>query len=144
VIPTVIGQLMSGADAIRLGHLHPTRDLVYVSDTARGFLLADRAEAAVGQTVHLGTGTEISIGDLARLIIDVFGAEAKIVEDVARLRPETSEVDRLCADPSRAERILGWRPARAGREGLEAGLRDTVAWFRSRPGSGARGLEYEL
>ncbi len=143
VIPTVIAQLAAGASELRLGNLHPTRDLTFVRDTVQGFVQADRSEAALGEVINLGTGFEISIGDLARLIADLMGSAAEIAQEQDRIRPEASEVERLCADAGKAERLLGWRPSHAGREGLVAGLQATIDWFtaQGRPAP-ARATEY--
>jgi NAD dependent epimerase/dehydratase len=125
VIPTVISQALTGSE-IKLGHLHPTRDLNYVSDTVEGFIRAAEHDAAVGQTFNIGTGTEISIGDLAKLIGELTGRPLVIMTDDARFRPKASEVERLLADATRAREILGWKPNVSLREGL---LR-TIAWMR--------------
>ncbi|HEY3352217.1 MAG TPA: SDR family NAD(P)-dependent oxidoreductase, partial [Polyangia bacterium] len=86
VIPTIAAQALAGLP-VRLGALTPTRDLLYVADTARGFMAAAAAPArALGQTVNLGTGREISIGDLAKKIIAVCGASVPIEHDPARTR----------------------------------------------------------
>jgi len=130
VIPTIITQIAGGAHRIRLGSIHPTRDLNFVGDTVRAFGAALDAEAAPGQVVNVGTGYEISVGDLAALIAADMGAEIEIETDAARVRPGPSEVERLLASNERAHRILGWTPARGGREGLRAGLAATIAWFR--------------
>jgi len=125
VIPTIIGQCLTG-DTIRLGHLHPTRDLNYVSDTVEGFLRAAAADNVLGQTINLGSGREISIGDLALLIARLLGKQVHIIIDERRRRPEKSEVERLLADNSKAKRLLGWEP----RVSLEEGLIRTIDWMR--------------
>jgi len=125
VIPTIIGQCLTG-DTIRLGHLHPTRDLNYVSDTVEGFLRAAAADNVLGQTINLGSGREISIGDLALLIARLLGKQVHIITDERRRRPEKSEVERLLADNSKAKRLLGWEP----RVSLEEGLIRTIDWMR--------------
>lgn len=135
VIPTIVTQCLAGG-IVQLGSLHPTRDLNFVANTVDGYLLAGEVSAAVGQTIHLGSGREISIGDLARLIGRLAGGEVRIETDARRVRPENSEVDRLVADPARAREILGWSP----RISLEDGLQATVEWIRAnldryRPGS---------
>ncbi len=143
VIPTVIGQLAGGESKLRLGNLHPTRDLTFVQDTVQGFLRADRSEAALGEVINLGTGFEISVGDLARLIAELMGSAVEIAQEDDRVRPEASEVERLCADAGKAERLLGWRPSRVGREGLVAGLQETIAWFTAQGSpSASRAAEY--
>lgn len=125
VIPTIITQALAGG-TVKLGNLRPTRDLNYVDNTVAGFLAAATAQAAVGRVVNLGSGQEISIGDLAKKIIALCGSKSKIVSDEDRVRPEGSEVQRLLADISLAKELLGWTP----RVSLEEGLERTVAWFR--------------
>jgi nucleoside-diphosphate-sugar epimerase len=127
VIPTIIGQCLAGADTIRLGSLHPTRDLTFVEDTARAFVQSAVADDVVGRTINLGTGREISIGDLARLIADEAGVRAAVTTDSVRVRPAGSEVDRLVADTSLARSLLGWEP----RVSLRDGLRRTIEWART-------------
>jgi NAD dependent epimerase/dehydratase len=129
VIPTIITQLAAGARQIKLGSTSPTRDFNLVGDTVRGFLAMMHNEAAVGETVNIGSGFEISIGDMAALIAEVMSVEAEIVCEEDRLRPPASEVERLCADNAKAARLLQWSPQYAGREGLFRGISETVAWF---------------
>lgn len=142
VIPTIITQLAGGDGRLELGSLHPTRDFTYVTDTARGFLAADRAENALGEVVNLGTGFEISIGDLASTIAELMGVDTELVRDEDRVRPEESEVDRLLADNGKAHDLLDWEPEFGGEEGLRRGLERTIEWFTDvenlsqyRPGS---------
>ena len=68
VIPTIITQICSGKEEIVLGDVSPTRDFNYVEDTCRGFIELAECDAAVGQTVNIGSNTEISIGDTLDLI----------------------------------------------------------------------------
>jgi len=134
VIPTIIAQCLAIAEGssppvIRLGAAHTTRDLNYVDDTVAGFVRALEADVdADGSAFNLGSGREISIADLAHAIADLCGIEADIETDRQRLRPDASEVDRLLADSSRAQRLLGWTPEIA----LEDGLLRTIEWFRDR------------
>ena len=124
IIPTIISQALT-SDEIRLGNLEPTRDFTFVSDTVEGFLHLANATDASGQVINLGTGDEISVGDLASRIQSLTGSRASIVSDAARARPTASEVERLRADNSRA-RALGWSP----RVSLDDGLIATIAWIR--------------
>lgn len=119
VIPTIISQLLAGADRLHLGSLDPVRDLVYVGDTVRGFLRAGVVQHAVGQVINLGTGQGISIGDLARVIMKVVGREVPMVEDAERVRPEASEVRLLVANAEVARTVLGWKPEVSLSEGLQ-------------------------
>lgn len=129
VIPTIITQIASGRREIHLGSLHPTRDLNYVADTVRGFIAAAESERSVGEVINIGSGFEISIGDLALLIAEVMGAEVEIATDEVRLRPERSEVERLLASNTKAAELLGWFPEYGSLEGLKRGLQATAEWF---------------
>jgi dTDP-glucose 4,6-dehydratase len=125
VIPSIITQVLSGK-AIKLGSLSPTRDFTYVADTVDGFIRAADADAASGLVMNLGTGREISIGDLAQTIQTIAGTNLPVVEDAIRTRPAASEVERLCADASLAHATTGWAP----RTDLSDGLAQTIAWIR--------------
>lgn len=126
VIPTIASQALAGRD-VALGALAPTRDLLYVEDTVRGMIAAARSDAAIGRVVNLGTGREISIGDLARKVIAACGATVGVVHDPRRLRPKESEVERLCASSALARELLGWEP----RVTLEEGLERVVEFVRA-------------
>ena len=125
IIPTIITQCLTG-ETVRLGNLYPTRDLSYVSDIMEGFLLAASVPAAVGQTINLGSGREIRVGDLAQLIARLVGQPIAIESDEQRVRPDKSEVERLLADNTLARTLLGWEPVVS----LEAGLERTIEWMR--------------
>ncbi|MCS7177407.1 MAG: SDR family NAD(P)-dependent oxidoreductase [Candidatus Kapabacteria bacterium] len=128
VVPTIILQALQRG-RIRLGRLEPRRDLLYVADTAAAFLVCLRApaEAVVGQTFNVGTGNDISIGELCQRICTLLGMpELPIETEERRYRPEESEVYQLCADSRKAQRVLGWQPQYS----LEQGLQMTLAWFR--------------
>lgn len=134
VIPTIITQLLDG-QTVRLGNTRPTRDLNFVANTVDGFVLAASTSAAIGHTINLGSGREISIGDLAQLIASLMDKPISIEGEDARVRPEGSEVERLLADNRLARELLGWEPS----VNLEEGLRRTIAWIqrhqeRYRPG----------
>jgi len=131
IVPAIISQLLDGARTIKLGALHPTRDLTFVKDTASAFPSIARASGAIGEVINIGSGVEIAIGDLFAEIKDILGVTAEVELDVARLRPEASEVDRLCADVAKAHRLLDWKPAYLGAPGRRRGLAETVEWFRN-------------
>jgi NAD dependent epimerase/dehydratase len=124
VIPTIITQALRES-AINLGNLEPTRDLNYVADTVAGFIKAAEAPNAIGDVINLGTGQEISIGKLAETILSMMGKRLPILTEDTRLRPKGSEVDRLCADNTRAREILGWTPEYT----LTDGLSRTIEWL---------------
>ena len=133
IIPTIAAQLLAGGP-VRIGSTTPTRDFTFVTDTADAFIRAATADA-LGQVVQLGTGLELSIGDLARTIADVLSLPLRIEVDEARVRPEASEVMRLVSDARRARDILGWSPTVT----LPDGLRRTVEWLRTDPSVGRAG-----
>ncbi len=129
IIPTVITQIANHRQKIKLGALHPTRDFNFVMDTVRGFMAIAESEKSVGEVINIGSNFEISIGDTVRLIAEIMGAEIEIETDEVRLRPEKSEVDRLCADNSKAKTLIGWEPEYGGIDGFRHGLKKTVSWF---------------
>lgn len=133
VLPTIVTQLLSGADEIRLGNLAPTRDLNFVTDTCRGMIALAECDAAVGEEVQIATQTEVSVGDLATRLVALIRPEARIVTEAARLRPEASEVERLVGSNQKIRALTGWSP----QVELDEGLARTLAWFRE-PGNLAR------
>ncbi len=124
VIPSIMIQAIT-QDRIFLGATHPTRDLVFVKDTVRGFMALAACDAAIGQVVNLGSGREVSVRELAERIVALVGRPVELVFDATRLRPERSEVDRLLADNRRAKELSGWEPV----VNLEDGLRATMDWI---------------
>ena len=89
IIPTVITQCLAG-NVVRLGNLDPTRDLNFVSDTVEGFLRIAASQQAVGKAINLGSGREISIGELAMLIARQIGREITIECEDQRIRHTSS------------------------------------------------------
>jgi nucleoside-diphosphate-sugar epimerase len=126
VIPTIIGQLLNGAAEISLGSLSPTRDLVYVKDTVRGFRSIAECDAAIGREINIATQTEVSIGDLAATLIRQINPSAAIRSSEERVRPKNSEVERLLGSNALLRELTGWKPEWP----LENGLAETIEWFR--------------
>lgn len=129
VIPSIVTQIASGRRKIKLGAVSPTRDFNYVQDTVAGFIATLDSDRGLGEVINFGSNYEISIGDTVQLIAEIMGKSIELETDAERLRPRNSEVERLCADNSKAKRLLAWEPAYAGREGLRRGLEKTIAWF---------------
>ncbi|MCP3801453.1 SDR family NAD(P)-dependent oxidoreductase [Allokutzneria sp. A3M-2-11 16] len=127
VIPTVISQLAAGEKKLKLGALDPTRDFLYVKDTAAAFHTVGTAPASavVGELFNAGTGEEVSIGALAADLVRLMGSDAEIVADEQRLRPKGSEVMRLVCDASRLTARTGWKPSHT----RDSGLSETIEWF---------------
>lgn len=125
VIPNIISQIAYGSKKIKLGTLTPTRDFNYVVDTCRGLFQLMESDKAIGQTVNIGSGTEISIGDLFSLIKDLMSAKVESEIEEQRVRPEKSEVHRLFCDISKMRELTGYDPKTNLREGLKL----TIEWF---------------
>ena len=124
VIPTIITQALS-KDKVRLGATHPIRDFNYMEDTVEGFIKVAESPKSVGEVINIGSGQEISIGDLADKIVSLIDRDVEIVSDTARFRPEKSEVNRLLADNSKAKELLQWEP----KISMDEGLKRTIAWI---------------
>lgn len=127
VIPTIITQLLSGVEEIKLGSLTPTRDFNYVKDTVRGFIDIAESNNTFGEEINIATQKEISIKELAEELIRQINPKAKIVCDDQRLRPELSEVNRLLGSNEKIKRLTGWQP----KYSFEQGLSETIEFFRS-------------
>jgi len=125
VIPSVIAQALAGG-AVKVGSLTPLRDFNYVSDTVSGFLRVAESDAAIGEVINIGSGREVSIGEIVDRVKTLVGRDFPVQTDDARVRPEQSEVMRLLCDRSKAERLLGWTP----QVSLEDGLSRTVDYIR--------------
>lgn len=125
IIPTIISQIASGMEEIKVGDLSPTRDFNYVGDTVRGFLALGTVPGIEGRDINIATGTEVSMRETLETIAKVMGKEVRWTVDPARLRPSGSEVRRLCGDNTLITTLTDWRPEVS----LEEGLRRTAEWF---------------
>lgn len=126
VIPTIITQILSGKNKIRLGSLFPKRDLTYVKDTVEGLIRAAESPKVIGEVINIGSNFEISIKDLVKVIAKIMRSNIKIESDKERQRPKMSEVARLWADVNKAKELLNWSPTYS----LEQGIKETVDWFK--------------
>lgn len=128
IIPTIISQLLNNYSEIKLGDLTPTRDLLYVKDTAKGFIAIANSNELIGQDCNIATNSEITVGDLAQKLIDQINPSAKIITDNDRIRPEKSEVFRLFGDNSKIINHTKWNPE----FDLDKGLAETIKWFSNK------------
>jgi NAD dependent epimerase/dehydratase len=125
IVPAIITQALFGA-AVRLGSLHPRRDLTFVSDTVSGLIaIAVAGDDVLGRTLQLGSAEDVSIGELVTLVGNLTGQELEVVLDPERVRPTTSEVPRLVCDHSLTTELTGWTPA----VDLRTGVRRTLEWI---------------
>ena len=126
VIPTIITQLLAGKEEIKLGSLTPTRDFNYVKDTVNGFIEIAKSYSTIGEEINIATQKEVSIGQLARELINQINPNAKIICEEERLRPEKSEVNRLLGSNEKIKKLTNWEPKYT----LEKGLAVTIDWIR--------------
>ena len=138
VIPTIISQLLNSIEEIILGDLTPIRDFVYVKDTVNGFIEIAKSQKTIGEEINIATQSEISIGDLAQTIINIINPQAKIICDKQRIRPEKSEVKRLCGSNEKLKKLTNWQQMYS----LKDGLKETIDWFSNK--ENLKGYKYEI
>ena len=130
VISTIIIQALTGSK-IKLGNTNSTRDFTFVDDTVDAFSKCLNNKNILGQTFNLGTGHEISIKEIVKMVSDILNKKLVIVKDNKRIRPKKSEVDRLVASNLRGKKLLKWKPKFSGQEGFKRGLEQTIEWFEN-------------
>ena len=126
VIPSIVIQLLSGKEEIKLGALEPTRDFNFVKDTVNGFIQIAKENGTIGEEINIATQQEISIGTLADKIIQIINPSAKIISDKVRIRPEKSEVNRLCGCNEKIKKMTSWEPV----YNIDKGLEITIEWLK--------------
>ena len=126
IIPTIITQLLSGANMIKLGSLTPTRDFNYVKDTANGFVSIMESDNTIGEEINIATQKEISMEQTANTIIKIINSNAKIICDEQRVRPDKSEVNRLLGSNEKIKKLTNWKQQYS----FEQGIEETIEWFR--------------
>jgi len=136
IIPTVITQILSGVNTLNLGNITPTRDFTFVKDTAEGFFAIGNSDKVIGEITNIGMGNEISIRDLVEMIEVLMNKKIEIVTDEIRVRPDKSEVERLCCNNVKIKKMASWKPD----YDLESGLSETIKWLEKnihlyKPGS---------
>ncbi len=127
IIPTIISQILDGVKTITLGNLHPTRDLTFVQDTVKGFLAVAESRSLVGEAVNIGMNKEVSMAALVDLIAELMNVEVKVAGSSQRIRPEKSEVGRLCCNNAKILSQTQWQP----QTDLRSGLQKTIAWLEN-------------
>lgn len=126
IVPTIITQALA-SNVVQLGSLEPRRDLTFVSDTVAGMIAAASTTATIGRTIQLGTGQDVSVGEIVQLVGEILGKQLQVQREERRVRPPLSEVERLLSDPRLARELTGWEPAIDLREGLTR----TIEWIES-------------
>lgn len=128
IVPTIISQALE-RKSVRLGAIHITRDLTFVTDTAEGIVRVCEEPTTTGEITNLGSGFEVSVEDLVELAAKNLNKSVKILSDPDRKRPAESEVERLCSDSRKAGKLLNWYP----RVHLQQGLAKTLVWIEKHP-----------
>lgn len=126
VIPTIITQLLSGKTELQLGKIEPTRDFNYVKDTVAGFISIANSNRTIGEEINIASNQEISIGEIAEILIEKINPKAKIVCEEQRLRPIKSEVERLLGDNKKILELTDWKQEYS----FVSGIDKTISWFR--------------
>lgn len=126
VIPDLVKKILSGSYPVEiLGDGEQTRCFTHVKDIAKGIVMALESESAVNEDFNLGSSEEIKIIDLAKKIWVLLGQEKEF--RYKALDPFLNDIKRRVPDSSKAQKILGWKPA----VGFERGLKETVDWLRT-------------
>ena len=137
VIPKFLLRCLAGRPMVIFGDGSQSRDFTYVSDTAHGILLAGEHPLAVGETINVGSGSDVTINDLARLVATVAGNPDAVIEHD---RPRPGDVNRLVADVARARELLGFEP----RVSMSEGLQRLLQWYRDQNKTPEELLEQEI
>jgi len=127
IIPEIINQVLYKKDRVKLGNIESFRDFTYVSDTARGIILAMIKENVIGETINIGSNKSYKIKNLVGIIADIIGKSVRIIIDKKRFRPY--DVQKLICDNRKAKKLLGWEPEISIKEGLTR----TVNWMKWNP-----------
>jgi NAD dependent epimerase/dehydratase len=130
VIPTIITQALTPVSQLVLGSTYPMRDYTYIENLVNAFIKAAVSQDSIGETINIGSGSDISIGDIAKQVMSILGVDKPIALDSKRVRPVNSEVERLCCDNTKARKLLDWEP----RISFEEGLKKTIQWFSANLG----------
>ena len=125
IIPTIISQIASGIETIKLGDLTPTRDFNFVKDTCNGFIAISDCNETIGKEINIASNYEISMGDTLNIIKSIMNSNVKFITDEQRIRPENSEVFRLWGDNTLIKKLTNWEPEYS----IEQGLNETIKWF---------------
>jgi dTDP-glucose 4,6-dehydratase len=124
VVPRFVTQALDGEPLTVHGDGHASRDWLYVDDHAEAIetLIETPIEDLAGEVVNVATGLDISVRDIARLVLDAVGSDAGVVH----VEERPGQVDRHIGSTEKLERLTGWR----ARTDFETGLELTVAWYR--------------
>ena len=133
IIPTIITQMLNDkAKEIKLGNTHTTRDFSYISDTVDGFFKTFNKNKIFGEVINLGTGKEISISSIVKIVGELTKKDKKIIYENKRIRAKKSEITRLCSSNLKAKKILKWQPKYVNKNGFKIAIKKTIDWYKDK------------
>ena len=124
IIPEIMTQILRGAEELTLGNVSTSRDFTFVEDTANGIIRSILYKKAIDEIINIGSGTEISILNLAKKILKTSGKKINIKYDESRTRPY--DVNRLICDNRKAMKLLKWKP----KISVDVGLKRSYDWAK--------------
>ena len=133
IIPTIITQMLNDkSKEIKLGNTHTTRDFSYISDTVDGFFKTFNKNKIFGEVINLGTGKEISITSIVKIVGELTKKDKKIIYENKRIRAKKSEITRLCSSNLKAKKILKWQPKYVNKNGFKIAIKKTIDWYKDK------------
>jgi len=124
VLPRTIVRVLAGEPPLVYGDGEQSRDFTHVTDTARGIIAVAESDDAIGRTLNVGSGTDVTINELARIVLSVAGATGL---SPVHLDPRPGDVRRLLADSTAMRQLTGFSPRVAFADGVRElfeGMRD--------------------
>lgn len=124
-LPNFFNRISKKLPPVIFGDGKQTRDFTYVNDTVEGIFLADQTKNALGETINIGQGKEVTIEKMAKFTIEKYIelTDEKIKMELVHRKPRKGDVRRHCADISKARKILGYKPKISIEKGIERFLR---------------------
>ncbi|MFQ5977117.1 MAG: GDP-mannose 4,6-dehydratase [Candidatus Heimdallarchaeota archaeon] len=126
LIPKSIVRGLNNRPILLFGDGRQMRDFTYVTDTAKGLILAAKTNELVGLTANIGNDKEISIKKIAEIILDQIKSST---QDIKFTDSRPGDVLQLYADSTLFRNMTGWKPEIQ----IEEGITNTINWFKSRP-----------
>ena len=131
IIPTAINQIIKKPKKIFFGNLNTVRDLTYIDDTINAYCLCLKNKNRInGETINLGIGKGYFIKDVINRIIKLEKSSSKIIISKDRIRPNSSEVDKLISSNNTAKKLLKWIPKYKNSKDFNKALFETIEWFK--------------
>jgi len=124
IIPTIIQQALNNKN-ILLGNMNSVRDFIHIEDVISALLKLIDKDNFGGQTINIGSGEGVAIGDLAEKILGIVRKDSDVLFDATRVRTESHDIQKLVSNSEKANHFLEWKP----KVSLVDGLTSTVEWY---------------